>query len=92
MAFAARSWTRQRLVCVASSLFSAVSGTDADWLDMRMEDDRIDDDGAFCQERSCAAKRNDRINTHLLESIDLFYIHNILTSAAHHRLRRHQVE
>ena len=91
MTFAARSWTRQRLVCVASSLRSAVSGTDADWRDTRMEDDEIDDDGAFCWERSCAALRNDRVNTHL-ESIDLFCVHNILASAVHHRLGRHQVE
>ena len=89
MTFAAHSWTRQRLVCVASSLRSAASGTDADWRDMRMEDDGIDDDGALCRARSCAALRNDRINTHLLKSIDLFCIHNILASAVHYRLGRH---
>ena len=92
MAFAAHSWTRQSLACVVSSLCSPVWSTDVDWHNMRMEDDGINDDGAFCRARSCAALRNDRINTHLLESIDLFCTLNILASAVHHRLGRHQAE
>ena len=44
MAFAVRSWTRQSLVYVASSLCSAFSSTDINWLNMRMEDDEVDDE------------------------------------------------